>query len=351
MFTKCLVKKSKRNKDKRARAFSFVSFVLIFLGCSPLLRQRYTQHLQIKVLCAGIWQGIHPIVQASKLLVSTHIVVAHCEASLSWLSDDIQRLTETNPYISITNVFVYTKCGTNPTDAPPGAILKRLSNVGRCDHTYAYHMARLSKNNSKSDPDVVVFLKDSTIIHQQAKPNTLHLMILQAAGDVGFACGRTPSTKSKMFQRYGSLSIWHHTDTLLKLRKLTYTNPATVYRHQTQQREPFAASTQNLKKWFETSLALSPPVRKIIPVCYGGVFATSTRSIRRHKSHLFDDIVASLARGDNIQESHYAERLWAYLLTAPFDNATLEKIVSVSSGFISKYDSGLLGTLYSYGCG
>ena len=345
MFTKVLHDKNKKGK----RACIFI-FVLTFLEYSSFLRQRYTQSLQTKTLCRGIWQGVHPPARTSTLHVKVHVVVAYCKASLMWLSMDIHHLIETYPYVSVTDVFVYTKCGIDPTDAPPGAVLKQLSNVGRCDHTYAHHMADLSKNNSNSDPDVIVFVKDSTLIHQQAKSRTLYHMILQAASNVGFACGRTPSIKKERFRKYGSLSLWHHTNTLLRLRKLSYPNAATAYRHEAQQREQFAVSTNNMRNWLETSLAFAPPVQTIIPVCYGGVFATSTRNIRRHKTQLFDKIVASLSRGDNIQESHYAERLWAHLLSAQLDTLTLENIISLSDGFISNYDSGLLGTLYSYGC-
>ena len=52
---------------------------------------------------------------------------------------------------------IYSKCGNEVKGAPAGATVITLPNVGRVDHSYAYHLANLPLD---TDPgEVVLFLK------------------------------------------------------------------------------------------------------------------------------------------------------------------------------------------------
>jgi hypothetical protein len=55
--------------------------------------------------------------------------------------------------------------------------------------------------------------------------------------------------------------------------------------------------------------------RRLLPVCFGGSFAAARSSIARLPREVWRKLAGALARGDNIEESHYMERLWAALLT------------------------------------
>ena len=46
-----------------------------------------------------------------------------------------------------------------------------------------------------------------------------------------------------------------------------------------------------------------------------------------------------LTRGDNIEEGHYMERLWAALLSQRLPEQLQHKIVCVSTGVVTKYDN------------
>jgi hypothetical protein len=51
-----------------------------------------------------------------------------------------------------------------------------------------------------------------------------------------------------------------------------------------------------------------------IPVCYGGAFAFLGASAKRHSRESFGRLRNMLARADNLEEGHFQERLWMYVL-------------------------------------
>ena len=54
-----------------------------------------------------------------------------------------------------------------------------------------------------------------------------------------------------------------------------------------------------------------------VPICYCGSFLTTVRQIRRAPIEDWSLLLQTLSRGDNIEEGHYMERLWAALLSNP----------------------------------
>lgn len=62
--------------------------------------------------------------------------------------------------------------------------------------------------------------------------------------------------------------------------------------------------------WFFKLFAAS----KFIPVCYGGAFAFLGASAKMHSRQSFARLRNMLARADNLEEGHYQERLWMYVL-------------------------------------
>jgi len=56
---------------------------------------------------------------------------------------------------------------------------------------------------------------------------------------------------------------------------------------------------------------------KYVPVCYGGVFAAKRSNVQRHSTEFWYTLEKMLMRENNIQEGHYLERSWAYLLSNP----------------------------------
>ena len=73
-----------------------------------------------------------------------------------------------------------------------------------------------------------------------------------------------------------------------------------------------------------------------VPICYGGMFLSSIRSIVDSPVQDWAPIVDSLSRGDNIEEGHYMERSWAALLSRPFTQKEKDGITSRLTRVIKK---------------
>lgn len=90
------------------------------------------------------------------------IVISHCYKDLSW----VQKIIEGHE-LHVSKIYVISKCGNKVLNAPENAVVMHLSNVGRCDHTFAYWMARMSPDTP--DDEVVVFMKDNRDMHQVSR--------------------------------------------------------------------------------------------------------------------------------------------------------------------------------------
>jgi hypothetical protein len=64
-----------------------------------------------------------------------------------------------------------------------------------------------------------------------------------------------------------------------------------------------------------------------VSVCYGGVFATTHSRIAKQPKRVWDTLEKSLTRGSNIEEGHYAKRIWGCLLSKPVSNMIATAIV------------------------
>lgn len=85
------------------------------------------------------------VVWATHANAAVQVVVARYAEDLSWLAE--------LPY---TDVIVYDK-GTTPHNAPPHVKVRKLPNVGKCDHTYLHHL----HTHYDRLADVTVFLPAS----------------------------------------------------------------------------------------------------------------------------------------------------------------------------------------------
>ena len=68
----------------------------------------------------------------------------------------------------------------------------------------------------------------------------------------------------------------------------------------------------------------------LLPVCYGGTFAARRHRIARIPRGFWRALEASLSRGDNIEEGHFAERLWAALFAGRLDASDTRRILCAS---------------------
>ena len=316
---------------------------------------------------------------------SVGIVVSHCRFRIRWLAS-VRAELEACGYAVRTPIHVYSKCGKADVGAPPGAVVVRLPNVGRCDHTYAHHLAELVVRERDDavvrDADVLLFLKDSFLSGSSPEFKRLRMGIcsmVRIAWLRGFGCGRRamPSqsaligsggprglgaeqqlAESDACSTTGLRSDYHQSSILAQFELSGYAKTHDQ-RRGARQRVGFTATHRPLRAWIASvgaelaarfssnaSLAGAPleTLRRVLarplqPVCFGGSFAAATRSIRSLPATLWSVLRAALSRGDNIEESHFMERSWAALLAeVPADGEVLDNLYRAAGAIVQLED-------------
>ena len=283
-------------------------------------------------LCRLLWVGNSPGGNF-KSFPRVLIVVSHCLQGLEWLPKYLDG-------VDIYNLTIFTKCDKPVTGIPNNTIIKRIPNVGRNDHTFAYAISHLDESySSLRSGDVVVFLKDdmsSSNIHQIAKWRSLKEM-LRIASVTGFSCGMEPTD----FEN-GSVSVFHSTPILRSFSLKIYGMKKDLYTGLGEE-IAFQSRFNNLGEWSD-DLTLPIYSTNLTPVCYGGVFTASIDSIRRVDESIWKDLTHSLSRGNSIEEGHFAERTWASLLSPPLTKNDIKNIWSMSHEVMRWYGA-YMGTL------
>jgi len=237
------------------------------------------------------------------------LVISQCLKDLSWVNNFTRGYEE-----RIRKIYIYSKCGKKVTNAPFHAEVIELDNVGRCDHSFAYWMARMADDTP--DNDVIIFMKDNRDMHQVANWRTLSDM-LRITSVQGFACGQILQTRNchefvgerKVVAKY-SLSTYHKLSGLLLFHSQNY-----VRNPDTDKDNEFKSKYVNMGEWVNDLKMPFPS--SLVQVCYGANFAVEASRIKKHKRDFWQRLEQSLSRGDNIEEGHFAERSWAGLLSKP----------------------------------
>lgn len=268
------------------------------------------------------------------LLIS--VVVAFCSHSLAWLPAYLHGM-------SINDLTVYSKCNHTGKlnrssfmdeihSMPNNAIrIEELPNVGGCDHTYAHDMARRDWASfddhrivARKHAHVVLYLKDSDtqLCSQNMLANLWRVLrpstITAVAAMTGFGCN---------IRTVGVETLWHATSAARGLRMKDYTRvsirshgPASVNTSKTPRNLiPFKSPNfRNLGEYAD-GMGVNLPA-PFMPVCFGGNFAVSGgQFLNGVKVKVAHRMERALTRGDNIEEGHFAERLWSSFLGMPLN--------------------------------
>ena len=266
----------------------------------------------------GIFSDVHR--EQTAPLPSSPIIISHCKETLEWVEEAIAG-------INVKRLTIYTKCGKPVLGAPPFAHVIKLPNVGRCDHTYALHMANISDYTDINE--VHVFMKDThrRHHHKNFKSRPLRDVVIEASGSTGYSCGCLPDVKRNAFTETYRLkelfgrdhSLWHLTSEVEKFSMDTYVANGGYDLSTTTSFE----NNNSLSQWW-ARCGLQMP-RPIMPICYSGYFAAKLQNILSGQT-VWSSIQQSLERGDNIIEGHYAERTFAALLMPPLTQRTTTQL-------------------------
>lgn len=221
--------------------------------------------------------------------MSVSIVVSRYNEDLQWLRD---------PLFAKYNIFVYNK-GINDAFYKTGTITS-LPNIGRCDHTYIYHIVQ----NYHELDDIVVFLPGSC--GSGWKKNKMHQLMntIQLDKKAVFPCDAMPNSSLQQMLYNFTMDTYKCTaPENFDLNKEKATNPASI--------RPFG-------KWFEhffpgTSLHITQ---------YGGILSANKSDIRQRPIELYQQLIAEFKTDSNPEVGHYMERSYAALFH-PLENTTL----------------------------
>jgi len=265
-----------------------------------------------------IWKGDterKEKVDFSKLLLT--LVVSHCDEDMSWMKEYMKDMT-----LGIRTITIYSKCKSDidVTSFPitnKNITVVNMTNVGRCDHTYAHWMSRMEPKDA-SDNHLVLFFKASRYLYQYKMMYRKLQDMIRIALQSGFSCGLEPSEHS----------LYHNT---AKLKEFNIG----IHR-----RVNVRSKFTNMGHWLD-DLDIELP-NPYTPVCYGGNFVVKAAQIYS-KRNIWKKLEKSLTRADNIEEGHFAERTWAGLLSYPLDSEDVEVLRSVPTKVSkTKYYNGML---------
>jgi hypothetical protein len=293
-----------------------------FKTIEPFFGEKYIKRIENTSASSLLYHSVLPTRIRRDILSKirkVHLVISHCDQRLAWVRKFISGYEDL-----IKHVWVFSKCGQNVTYSLENAELLRLPNVGGASHTYAYWINNHFYNTSNpksSTHDIVVFLKDSDqMLDMQETGGRNFGDLLSLAVSNGLGCMLMTYIVNSYVHDYKTLRTFSFDDV----------NRSEYYVGTDAQGKdvPFLNKKfQNLGEWIDR-LKLGPLAvsQNIVPVCYGGNFAVTTSRLTRHSKRAWKAIEESLSRGDDTVEQHYAERIWAPLLSKPFTNKSANAI-------------------------
>ena len=292
-----------------------------------------------------------------EISLKVSIVISHCARALDWFEDATSSL-------DVRSVTVYSKCGKPVVGAPANARIIQLPNVGRCDHSFAYHMNTLGGAKGMESESVVLSVKDTFTSphHADLEHRDLTEVVAEASGPAGFSCGKLPNytltfDKTKPFRKawfdtifnHGAeWSFWHDVSEISKFTLDSYVSYGWYHNELNEENKKLFSVSEvpTFEMWWK--MLGAPELDKIMPVCYSGFFAAQKRNIM-YAAPALARMQHMLERGDNIIEGHYAERSFAALLLPQLPANITEQILCLANAFRRcKGSAGYCGILY--GC-
>ena len=307
------------------------------------------------VLRGGCYGGGSCSAGGPSLGDDVEVVIAHCKHSMDFLED--MRGDIVSAGLRLKLILIVAKCGEtaalralqNSASHELWGVLKIVQqpNVGRCDHSWASHIA----TNYRTLASRLIMIKDSWADHNIFE--RLNGSALVAATASGFACAYG-NLQCKLRDSTCKLGkdehLWHSAAELLSFRISNYQKPWDQSNHSIT--SDFQARHRPLGNWMlSLQLASHVETRRYLPVCYGGGFVAARSAVHRVPVIAWRRIVESLSRGDNVEESHYMERMWAALLTPPLTPSETRAMACVAKTADRVMLAYLMGSVNNCICG
>jgi len=210
------------------------------------------------------------------------------DIALSRYNEDIEWIN--NYPFKHFNIKCYNKGPQEPNDKCRSDKCKiiNIENVGRCDHTYLYHII----NNYDNLAPITLFIPASCMKHQFKYNIVMKLLELINETKTTVLLGTLMNDiRTDLYQF--TLNEWSSSDNTNKTANAeSKLDPCSI--------RPFGA-------WYEANFGdLHTQV-----ICHFGIFAVAKQHIIQHPKSYYENLISYLDHHSNPEAGHYFERSWA----------------------------------------
>lgn len=204
--------------------------------------------------------------------------------------DDVDNLEDLREELDELDALAADDADVRTGPPPPYAKVVKLPNVGRCDHTYLYHIV----TNWDNLADVTVFVPGSCA-SAQSKWNKLQWIVSQVGrtGDSAFPVDHV--TVTPLNEQLGAFKLDSYVASEAANAAMNPESTLQLSRHR-----PFGVFFR----------AMFPDLPAVHEVVYQGVFAVSRAHITQHPRARYERLLACLDSHSNPEAGHYMERSW-----------------------------------------
>ena len=260
--------------------------------------------------------------------VNISIIISHCEDNVGWLLEYIGK------DYSIKDILIFSKCDKEVEgleeleELSPVVNITKLPNVGRCDHSYAHYITEqyTSIDRENDGDDIVMFFKDNGRHRNIFIPMDL---LLTHASKSGFGCVARVTCRCDQCNKDSIIPMLQH-----KRKKLERFARMDYNRVKRDDSNAFVSEQYpSLKSW-KDDIGFVIPESETMPVCYRGMCVVQKKQFFNQPEESWKKMEASLSRANNIIEGHYAERMWASILS-DVDNESARALDEILSPHVT----------------
>jgi hypothetical protein len=205
------------------------------------------------------------------------LVISYYKEELGWL--------EKYKDLKFNKIYLYNKGPNSPPETNTPYIEIKLENIGRCDHTYLYHI--ISKYDELAD--VTIFTTGSVDLPHKSKK-------------LDFIVKRTLETNNSVFE--GHFSFFYNVrDQLYNFQIEKYESP---YQRNITKEQMELSKIRPFGKWYDSHFKGI----NIDLANHYGIFSVSKKHIHQRTKESYKHLIADFPNNSNPEVGHYFERAW-----------------------------------------
>jgi len=206
------------------------------------------------------------------------LVISRYNENLEWINED--------PYNRYENIIYNKSDNSDFSKSKKTKKIVSLPNVGRCDHTYLYHVVK----NYDNLANITVFLPGSANMENKKDKSSRLLNEIETNNQNVFLCSKYENVQEEFYDF--QLESWKASD-----EKNSALNP---------EMKLDRAKIRPFGKWFSDKFN----DLKIEYVSYYGIFSVNKKEILQHPKSYYENLIKDLETSSNPEAGHFFERSW-----------------------------------------